>query len=144
MAELIANLVSALRRDEGERLTVYQDTLGVWTLGVGRNVDGAHGGGITKVESAYLLQNDITTKTAELEKRAPWIWQMSEPRIGVFLNMAFQLGVEGLMKFNQTLRLAEQGEYFECSRQMLKSLWAQQTPERALRMSKQMAKGEWQ
>ena len=144
MSDLHANLIAALRRDEGEVLHAYQDTRGFWTIGVGRLIDKRRGGGISKVESAYLLHNDIEHKQHELQQRAPWIWQLSEPRTGVFMNMAFQLGVEGLMGFNRTLLLAEHGKYTECSEQMLLSDWATQTPERAHRLAKQMRSGEWQ
>ena len=144
MSDLHANLIAALRRDEGEVLHAYPDSLGYLTIGVGRLIDKRRGGGISKVESAYLLHNDIEHKQHELQERAPWIWTLGEARTGVFMNMAFQLGVAGLMEFKQTLLLAEQGKYDECGTQMLRSKWKLQTPERAERLARQMRSGEWQ
>jgi lysozyme len=144
MSELHANLIAALRRDEGEVLHVYPDSLGWLTIGVGRLVDKRKGGGISKVESAYLLHNDIEHIQHELQQRAPWIWQLGEARIGVWMNLAFQLGVEGVMKFERALLLAEQGKYDECAAEMLRSQWRLQTPERAERMARQMRSSEWQ
>jgi lysozyme len=60
------------------------------------------------------------------------------------MNMAFQMGVDGLLKFNKTLTLVEQGKYKEAADNMLKSLWAKQTPARAERMAQQMRSGQWQ
>jgi lysozyme len=37
----------------------------------------------------------------------------------------------------------EDGQYGEAAVEMLDSLWAQQTPERAKRLAKQMLTGEW-
>jgi lysozyme len=58
--------------------------------------------------------------------------------------MSFQLGVDGLLGFKNTLKLVEQGNYESAAENMLKSLWAKQTPARAKRMSDQMKTGVWQ
>jgi lysozyme len=57
--------------------------------------------------------------------------------------MAFQMGVDGLLKFKNTLELIKNGKYKEASDAMLDSLWAKQTPNRASRLSAQMKTGEW-
>lgn len=43
--ELRTKLTAQLRRDEGEKLYAYQDTLGYWTIGIGRLIDRRRGGG---------------------------------------------------------------------------------------------------
>jgi lysozyme len=58
--------------------------------------------------------------------------------------MAFQLGVDGLLAFKNTLKEVQDGNYFKASEMMLLSKWATQTPERAKRLAKQMETGEWQ
>lgn len=138
-----AQLTRQLTRDEGEILHVYQDDLGYWTLGIGRLVDKRKGGGITSEEAAYLLSNDIDRKQAELVKRLPWVATLDEARFGVLCNMAFQMGVDGLIGFKTTLGLVRDGKYEEAAEQMLKSKWATQTPERAKRLSEQMKTGQW-
>jgi lysozyme len=143
MSELVDQLIVQLRRDEGEVLHAYKDSLGYWTIGVGRLIDPARGGGISKVESAILLMNDIESKTRELQTKLPWSGALSPARQGVLLNMAFQLGVNGLLGFRNTLLMVEQGEYEKAAAAMLQSNWAQQTPERAHRLSEQMRTGAW-
>ena len=140
----VTNLEEQLRFDEGEKLTAYQDHLGFWTIGIGRLIDARKGGGITKEESSYLLNNDIRRKTAELKAAIPWFGKLDEVRQGVLLNMAFQMGTEGLLKFKNTLRMVESGQYDAAASGMLESLWARQTPERAKRLSEQMRTGVWQ
>jgi lysozyme len=136
-------LIKQLRRDEGEKLSAYQDHLGYWTIGVGRLIDAKKGGSISKEESAYLLNNDIDSKVKELRSRIFWFDSLDEARQGVLTNMAFQLGVPGLLGFKNTLEQVRLGNYSNAAQMMLESKWAQQTPERAKRLSKQMLEGEW-
>ena len=132
-----------LKSDEGEVLHAYQDHLGFWTIGIGRLIDKRRGGGITKEEAAYLLENDITTRLSELEQKLPWFSKLNEARQGALLNMSFQMGVPGLKKFKRTLALIEAGEYEAAADRMMLSLWAKQTPNRAKRISEQMRTGKW-
>lgn len=141
---MIANITDQLRRDEDEKLSVYRDSLGYWTLGVGRLVDARKGGGITRAESAYLLANDVGTKSAALDERLPWWRTLSDARQGVLLNMAFQLGIDGLLAFTTTLGLVHTGQFGLAADAMLQSRWAQQTPERAKRLAEQMRSDQWQ
>jgi lysozyme len=141
----MSNLARQLRGDEGDRACVYQDHLGFWTIGVGRLVDKRKpGAGLRPVEIEFMLQNDIVDREQALAKRLPWISTLDEARRGALLNMSFQLGVDGLLAFKNTLRLVQAGQYTEAAHEMLRSTWAHQTPERAERIAKQMAAGEWQ
>lgn len=136
-------LTRQLRRDEGEVLHAYQDHLGYWTIGVGILIDKRKGGGITPEESAYLLNNRMNEKQAEIVKRLPWTATLDEARFGVLVNMAFQMGVDGLLGFKNTLAMVRDGKYEEAADGMLNSKWATQTPERAKRLSEQMRTGQW-
>jgi len=137
-------LVTQLRRDEGEVLHAYEDHLGFLTIGIGRLIDKRKGGGISSEEAAYLLNNDIDTRIKALERALPWFSRLDDARKGVLVNMAFQLGVDGLLAFKNTLKEVEAGNYSKASEMMLMSKWATQTPERAQRLAKQMRTGEWQ
>lgn len=133
-----------IRSDEGCVLHAYQDHLGYWTIGYGRLLDKRKGGGISQYEAEVLLQHDLDRKLAELRDRLPWFDKLDDPRKGVLLNMAFQLGVAGLMNFKNTLAKVEAGDYEGAAVNMMKSKWASQTPNRAKRMAKQMETGQWQ
>lgn len=136
-------LTRQLRGDEGEKLYAYTDSLGYLTLGVGRLVDPRKGGGITAEESAYLLANDIAAKTKELTARLPWLYLLDPVRQGAMLNMAFQLGVDGLLGFRNSLELMRTGQFSLAADNFLKSKWAQQTPKRARRVTDQIRTGAW-
>lgn len=136
-------LTRQLRRDEGEVLHEYKDHLGYSTIGVGRLIDARKGGGITSEEAAYLLSNDIDRKQAELVKRIPWVATLDEARFGALVNMAFQMGVQGVLNFKNTLAMVREGDYDGAADGMMNSLWAKQTPERAKRLSEQMRTGQW-
>lgn len=140
-----SELIRQLRADEGERAKVYQDSLGLWTIGVGRLVDPAKkGGGLRPDEIAYLLNNDVDDRIDQLTRKLPWFQNLDDARKGVLLNMAFQLGVEGLLGFANTLQLVMEGKYENAAHGMLQSKWAQQTPNRAKRLAEQMRTGLWQ
>lgn len=137
-------LVRQLKGDEGVIPHAYQDHLGYWTIGVGRLIDKRKGGHLRPDEITYLLNNDIDDRIEALTRRLPWFQNLDDARKGVLLNMSFQLGVDGLLGFKNTLKLIEEGKYENAAHAMLQSLWAKQTPERAKRMSEQMRSGLWQ
>lgn len=140
-----AELTRQLKGDEGVRPYVYQDSEGFWTIAVGRLVDKRRpASGLRPDEIAYLLNNDIDDRIDKLTRTLSWFQNLDDARKGVLLNMAFQLGLTGLLKFSETLDLVRQGRYAEASEEMLNSLWAHQTPHRAQRLAKQMLTGEWQ
>lgn len=139
-----AELTRQLRGDEGVDRAAYTDHLGFWTIGVGRLIDRRKpGAGLRDDEISYLLNNDIDDRINALNKRLPWFQNLDDVRKGVLLNMAFQLGVDGLLGFKNTLKMVEEGKYAEAADNMLLSKWAQQTPARAQRMAEQMRHGQW-
>lgn len=137
-----AKLVADLRRDEGVVPHAYQDTEGWLTIGVGRLIDKRKGGRLRPDEIDLLLRNDIADKSGELEAALPWVKDLDEVRHRALANMAFQLGVAGLLGFTTSLALIKEGKYTEAGVQLLKSKWATQTPERARRVAQMIALGE--
>ena len=137
------NLIQQLKNEEGSVPHAYQDSLGFWTIGVGRLIDERKGGLLYPDEIDYLLQNDVNRATAGIRAALPWFHLLDERRQAVLIGMAFQMGVKGLLAFSTTLSHVRVGRYAEAAVAMLESTWARQTPERAARMSKQMETGEW-
>jgi len=95
------NLKDQLVRHEGLRLTVYDCPAGYKTIGVGRNIEQK---GITEEEAMFLLNNDIDYFTEQLMENLSFFDELSENRKSVLVNMAFNLGVAGLMKFKNMLK----------------------------------------
>jgi lysozyme len=121
-----------LLRHEGVKRSAYQDHLGYWTIGVGRLIDERKGGGLSLTEIEYLLDNDINRVIHDLETSLPGsLWfTLSGKQKQALANMAFQLGVGGLLKFKKMLAALERGDLEEAEEEALNSRWAEQTPNR--------------
>jgi lysozyme len=135
------NLRDQLLRDEGLRLHPYRDSVGKLTIGIGRNLDDV---GITPEEAFLLLDNDIETATLRLLEALPWTAGLDTIRLAVLINMTFNLGIGGLVKFKNTLAMVQAGQYAEAGQAMLQSKWAKQVGPRADRLALQMESGVWQ
>jgi lysozyme len=138
-------LRAQLQFEEGKRNKAYRDQFGIWTIGYGHTgpevVEGLEW---TDEQCEAQLDADIAAKTAQVIEALPWLQkQLNEARQAVLLQMAFQLGLKGLLKFANTLASVHDGRYADAAIGMNHSLWAQQTPNRASRLAKQMETGEW-
>ena len=136
-------LITQLSRDEGRVAYAYKDSLGYLTIGVGHLIDKAKGGSLPDSIIDALLSYDIDTHANELFSKLPWVKDLDEARQGVLINMAFNLGVDGLLAFKNTLALIKAGKYSEASLEMLDSAWAKQVGDRSKRLSNQMRDGKW-
>lgn len=135
------DLITQLKRDERLRLKPYNDTVGKLTIGYGRNLEDK---GISPAEADTLLADDIAEVKAQLDQYIPWARQLDDARYGVLMNMAFNMGIAGLMGFKHTLAMVQAGDYNGAAVAMLQSKWATQVGARATRLSVQMRTGEWQ
>lgn len=132
-----------LKKEEGVVRTVYKDSLGYDTIGVGRLVDKRkRGAGLSDAEIDYLLQNDVDRVVAEVNKALPWVKSLTSNRKAVLYAMAFQMGINGLLGFKNTLKMIERGDYEGAAKGMLNSKWAKSdSPARAKRTAELMRKG---
>lgn len=138
-------LIPDLKTDEGCRLKAYPDPLSggdPYTVGYG-----ATGPTITRltVWSQAMADADLARRVnvlnAQLMKTLPWYASLSPLRQDVLVNMSYNIGFEGLLGFHNTLTFIEQGAYDAAANGMLKSKWATQVPNRALRLAQQMRTG---
>ncbi len=129
-------IVEMLKRHEGLRLNPYHCSANKLTIGIGRNLEDR---GITESEAFYLLHGDINLVQEELTKN--WgVWRtFPEKARLVCIDMTFQMGITGFMKFKETRKLMELGKWLEASEEVLRSRYGIQTPNRALYNSRQLA-----
>lgn len=135
--------VEEIALDEGLRLKAYQDTVGVWTIGVGHTKGVKPGDTITKATAMQLLEEDVTGAVIEAQSLCPDWEHMSGPRKGVMVNMAFNLGRTRLAGFKNTLRYIAERNYDRAATNMLLSKWASQVKGRANRLAFRMSSNQY-
>lgn len=150
-------LKELLINHEGVRLKPYKDTVGKWTIGVGRNIsDVAFSDdekiylgipprdifkGITIVEAMYLLDNDIKKAIKDEQEHFDWVGSLDNVRQAVVIDMIFNLGITKFSKFTNTISYIKEGDYEKAADNMLLSLWAKQVGRRAKELSEMMRTG---
>jgi lysozyme len=87
-----------LKTEEGFRPTMYSDTTGHITIGYGFNVNA----GISRNAAAALLQAQLDEIHNALQAY-PWYVALDPTRQSVCLDIAFNEGVGGLLKFPHML-----------------------------------------
>ena len=126
------NLLNEIKNHEGFRSRVYKCTEGYDTIGYGFAIKDLE---LTE-EIAELI---LTKKLAELQLRIcnAFEWFIDSPQDvqDVVTNMCYQLGLSGFSKFKKTIYYLETQQYDEAADEMLDSLWAKQTPNRAKELS---------
>lgn len=132
-------LIDQIILHEGKRSKPYKDTVGKWTIGVGRNLDDV---GLSDDEIQYLLINDLKRVEVGLDSALPWWRELDEIRQRVLIDMCFNLGLRGLLGFKNTLENIRTSNWSAASRGMLQSKWAKQVGMRANRLSDMMLTGE--
>ena len=135
-----ANLKLMFLRHEGLKLKLYKDTVGIWTIGCGRNIEA---NGISREEAMFMLDNDIKKAKLGLAHMFPWYLSLDDVRQAVMVDMTFNMGIAGFSKFVLTIDHIKRGDYLEASKEMLKSAWSHQVGNRSTELSEMMRTGRW-
>ena len=138
MGEISQILVDMLIRHEGLRLKPYTDTVGKLTIGVGRNLTDV---GISKQEAMYLLHDDIQKVQEQLAEQS-WFSGLNEARQMAITDMAFNLGLQGLLGFKKAIAALQAGDFASAASEMLNSKWAEQVGARARELANIVRTGE--
>jgi lysozyme len=131
-----------LMRHEGLKLQAYQDSLGYWTIGVGRLIDARMGGGITAKEALYLLDNDIERCLVDLRTRFPWFETLDVIRQRALLDLRFNLGPAKLLGFGKFIAALGRGDYVTAGRELVDSKWYRQVGTRGPRIVQMVRTGQ--
>jgi lysozyme len=125
-----AELLSELEADEGIRRAAYQDSLGFWTIGIGRLIDGRRGGGLSDAEIRYLAMNDLARVDSDLDRHIPWWRALAPVRRRALRNLCFNMGFgdgkRGLSSFKNTLAALQAGDFDRAADGLAGSRWARQ------------------
>ena len=136
------NVKEQLERDEGGmRLRAYKDSQGIWTIGVGHNLESRP---IPREAAELIFEADLADTILEVDRVLPWAAALDAPRRAVLINMAFNIGVAGLLEHNpKMLAAAKRGDYAEAARELLDGPYKDQVGPRAHRLAQQMESGNW-
>ena len=145
------NLENDLKRDEGVETKAYTDTRGIWTIGIGHNIEAdpelmlelQHliDPGIDMAMVDKLFASDVDAAKNQLELHLPWWKSLDDVRQDVLVNMTFNMGINTLLQFRNTLAMMQGGNYADAADGMLASLWARLVGARAQRLARQMRTG---
>ena len=156
-----AHLLEELVKHEGLRLQVYQDTLGIDTIGIGRNlkdrgiskeeldeldiptIDHVYEYGITEADAMLLAENDVQIVEEELLRAHPCVEDLDAVRQLVLVDMAFNMGVPRLCKFKKMWNAIHEKKFDIAAKEMLDSRWATQVKSRSTKLAHAMHHGEF-
>jgi lysozyme len=133
-------LIAQLMLHEGVRAKVYRDSLGIETIGCGRNLRDK---GLSQAEIRFLLENDITECISDLA-RFDWFGTLDlDPvRQRALIDLRFNLGPSRLRGFKKLLAACARGDWDAAAAELLKSRWATQVqPSRVARLTRQLRTG---
>lgn len=153
-----------LDRDEGKEYQAYPDplspcavaarkglpTLGLdgapWTIGKGHTGPEVHQGLVWNDDQIdYAFQLDVAEAWTDCQNHfEPWFSQLSEPRQAVLVCMVYQMGIDRVLKFVNTLAAVRDQHFALAADGMRSSVWGKQTPKRVNRLAIQMEQGAWQ
>jgi len=126
------DLLEKIKEHEGFVEHVYDDSLGIPTIGYGFAIKDL-------VLDEDIAEEILIRKLEKLKRNAisrfKWLEDMPQEVQEVVINMCYQLGVTGVSKFRKAISALQEGEWNEAADEMLDSLWAKQTPNRATELS---------
>ena len=130
------SLIADIKAHEGYSKKVYKDTLGYDTIGVGFLVSSLE---LDEDVCDIILERRLKKNEEVLQRKMTNYINLPTEVQNIIQNMYYQMG-NRLFNFVKTLHYIENGKWRAASLEMLQSLWAKQTPNRAKELSERMAK----
>ena len=133
---------TTLMKDEGFRTAVYDDHLGIPTIGYGTKISEIR---VSKEVAEQWLDAELDEKEERLRSIIPAYNDLSLVRKNVVRSMAYQMGVIGVLRFKNMWRAVRVKDWLNAGREMRDSQWWRDpaTRHRAGRMATRMETGVW-
>lgn len=126
--------------DEGYCSHLYKDSKGFNTIGYGFNLDKIQ----MPQDVSSLWLDHIINDTEYTLSKALSFWNDLDPvRKAVLINMAYNLGITGLLAFHQMLEYLAKKDYISAEKEMANSKWNNEVSLRAFRLRRMMLLGEF-
>jgi len=127
-----------IKAHEGHKCEVYLDTEGIPTVGYGHALH--IGSEIPHQVCEMLFRQDFRKTIEEYESLC---LSLDTVRRAVVVDMIFNLGLKGFMRFAKLRIALVSGDYEEAAREMIDSKWYRQVGSRAKELVKMMETGEY-
>ena len=125
-------LVEKIKKHEGFVEHIYDDSLGNPTIGYGFAIKDLI---LDEDIAEEILVRKLERLKDNANRRFNWLRDMPFDVQEVVLNMCYQLGITGFSKFRKAISAMQENDWEEAADEMLDSLWAKQTPNRAKELS---------
>jgi len=126
------SLLERIKEHEGYVGVVYKDSLGIDTIGYGFAIKDLE---LDEDICEEILIRKLKNLDDMIKIKFSWFKYMPPQIKDVVMEMCYQLGVTGFSKFKKTIAYLQNKQWDEASEEMLDSLWAKQTPNRAKALS---------
>lgn len=133
-----------LELEEGERHFPYRDSRGIWTIGVGHNIEAdpvmkpdlntLMKTGLSEDQIRSILDLDVAKAEKSLFSTYPWAANLDEARREVLVDMTFNMGINKLMQFHNSLMEIQSGEYHAAAARLAQSEWYREVGSRAVHL----------
>lgn len=138
-------LLKRLLRVEGSNRRMYRDSKGIWTIGIGHNLEAR---GISVAAEAQILRDDLADVVRQLDSHAPWWRKLDQVRREVIIELCFNMGwgdgKHGLSSFTNTLQAIASERWADAARGLRHSKWARDVKAyRAETLIQALETGEW-
>lgn len=153
--DLYQDAPSMIEQHEGRKRTVYKDSLGIKTIGIGYNLEKSSAKkDLAKVGANY---NDVMRGKALTDEQINGLFRMSLDQAlkdaksyypafdklpgtaqVVLVDMAFNLGLTKLNGFNEVRKALARGDYNRAADEMKDSVWYRQVKTRGVKLVNMM------
>ena len=132
-------LKEELKRDEGFKGEVYLCSAGHQTIGYGHKLAGNP---MPEEIAERLLSHDMVEALGQCES-FEWFHALDGARQRVIINMVFNIGYNGVSKFEKMIAAIEVNDYSTAADEMVDSKWYDQVGVRATRLTYMMRHAEY-
>lgn len=126
--------------NEGRRNTMYYDSVGIPTIGVGHNLRDKP---LSDRVVDLIFEEDYEEHLDELYRVCPWLDDHDEVRKAALLDLCFNLGPTKLAMFKQTLTYFKIKAYDLAADALTQSKWYTQVGVRGPRIVEMVRTGHW-
>tara|TARA_B100000424_G_C22785384_1_gene422059 strand:+ start:366 stop:764 length:399 start_codon:yes stop_codon:yes gene_type:complete len=129
------SLIESIKESEGFRSKPYRCTENVLTIGYGFAIKDLE---LDEDICHQILVKKLDDLIDNANDKFPFLLEIPDEKADIVYEMIYQMGLNGVSKFKLMLKALEKQDFEKASAEMLDSLWAKQTPNRALKMSNKM------